>query len=322
MSTVDNSGRSQIEDFDLDQPVSEIDELAATWLIRMTSGNVTAEQRAEFARWRAADPAHEAAISEMRTLWSSLPLDAAAPVHAPQPRRVPVRRRARIWALAASLMLGVGLAYLSVTDWRFDQATGAGEVRTVALEDGSSLVLSGDTALDVDLRDDLRRVVLHRGEVYFEVQHDAQRPFVIDAGDAEVRVVGTHFRIRRDADAVEVLVAEGRVSVSDDQGTVMLDAGQQVASSADGLSAVAAANAERELAWLSGRLILEGVTLEETALLLNRYQSKTKVVLLAADSQRRFNTVVDLRRVDEWLVGVEQQGRGRVARLGSVAFIY
>ncbi len=322
MNAARNDGQNQIEDFDLDAPASEVDEAAATWLMRMTSGSVSAEQRAEFSRWRAADPAHEAAISEMRSLWASLPLDPPETVRAVPPRRPGTRRRSRVWALAASLMLGVGLAYMSFTDWRFDQATAAGELRTVKLEDGSTLVLSGDSALDVDLRGDLRRVALHRGEAYFEIQPDAARPFVVNVGSGEVRVVGTLFRIHREADVVDVLVSEGRVKVSNRQGSVMLGAGQQVSLSALALSEVVAVNAASELAWLSGRLILEGATLDHAVDRLNRYQDKTRIVLLKSDSQQRINTVIDLQRVDEWLVGVEQQGWARVARFGPVALVY
>src|SRR3546814_13380985 len=66
-----------------------------------------------------------------------------------------------------------------------------------------------------------RRVLFRsRGEAYFEVKHDAGRPFVVWAGERKVTVLGTRFSVRRDGDKVRVAVVEGKVRVDPVKATV------------------------------------------------------------------------------------------------------
>ena len=318
---------SSLDEFDFDVPGSAIDEAAAHWLVRMTSGHATAEERAAFARWRAADPAHEAALSTMRALWAEAPSGAPAqpamPAVVAAPRaRARRGRRAWRWALAASLLIGVVLGHQAWTQWRFDAATAPGELRTLALSDGSTVILSGDTALDVDMRPDVRRIVLARGEAYFDVQHDAARPFVVDTGFGEARDIGTAFSVRREAGFARVTVASGRVEVHHGDDAATLDAGQQLTLDAKPLGAVETVDADKALAWHAGRLVLDQVTLDEAARALNRYRRGRVIVLVPSQRQHPFNTVIELDHVDAWLMGVERQGWGRVVRLGPLTAIY
>jgi transmembrane sensor len=43
----------------------------------------------------------------------------------------------------------------------------------------------------------LRQVKLDRGEAWFQVAKDPQRPFVVESGPVRVRAVGTAFSVRR-----------------------------------------------------------------------------------------------------------------------------
>ena len=56
------------------------------------------------------------------------------------------------------------------------------------------------------------------GEAFFEITPDAAKPFIIDAGKAKVRVVGTTFNVitNNSESAVEVFVKTGKVVVSDE----------------------------------------------------------------------------------------------------------
>src|SRR3546814_14675503 len=66
-------------------------------------------------------------------------------------------------------------------------STDHGEVRRIALEDGSVVMLNGNSAVQVRYQDDMRRVILRRGEASFEVAHNVQRPFVVsEIGRAHV----------------------------------------------------------------------------------------------------------------------------------------
>lgn len=83
--------------------------------------------------------------------------------------------------------------------------------RDVALADGTKLHLNGATSLDVTLAGDQRLVALRTGEAYFDVAHDARRPFIVHAGDSGTRVLGTAFDIDLLGGEVKLAVYRGRV---------------------------------------------------------------------------------------------------------------
>lgn len=94
----------------------------------------------------------------------------------------------------------------------------------VASGDSASHATIGSAELEIEPRtevvatgDDGRGivVVLEHGAVTFEVAERAARPpFLVQAGDVGVKVVGTRFRVARDAEGVTVKVAHGTVEVS------------------------------------------------------------------------------------------------------------
>lgn len=74
-----------------------------------------------------------------------------------------------------------------------------------------------------------RRVSLD-GEAFFEVTRNEENPFIIDAGIAEVRVLGTTFNVKVGLDVADVVVTTGRVQVkgANSMQTVILNPGQAV----------------------------------------------------------------------------------------------
>src|SRR3546814_13518567 len=90
-------------------------------------------------------------------------------------------------------------------------STDHGEVRRIALEDGSVVMLNGNSAVQVRYQDDMRRVILRRGEASFEVAHNVQRPFVVSAEGLDVRPVGTAFVVGLAGRGVGGPVGEGCV---------------------------------------------------------------------------------------------------------------
>jgi ferric-dicitrate binding protein FerR (iron transport regulator) len=87
-------------------------------------------------------------------------------------------------------------------------------IETVTLTDGSRVTLNRNSvlSLDADFDEDNRKVTLH-GEAFFEVKADGENPFVIEAGNARVQVVGTSFNVNAydSLKEVEVIVEAGIV---------------------------------------------------------------------------------------------------------------
>ena len=91
--------------------------------------------------------------------------------------------------------------------------TAVGQRDSVRLPDGTRVVLGPGSRLAVDQGyGTSHREVGLRGEAYFDAQHGGAHPFVVRAGNATVRDVGTVFAIHSDpGDGVRVVVASGAV---------------------------------------------------------------------------------------------------------------
>jgi transmembrane sensor len=172
-------------------------------------------------------------------------------------------------------------------------ATGPGEIRRMPLADGSIAAIDAESELRIALAKDARRIDLKRGQVWFQVAKDRQRPFIVDAGIAKVQAVGTAFSVTRTSAGVRIAVTEGRVAIwaSDASGAVsILDAGEFAAFRSDGAAPVtgsAPSAIERSLAWREGEIALEGETLDEAVAAFNRYNQQQLVVRDAALGRER-----------------------------------
>jgi ferric-dicitrate binding protein FerR (iron transport regulator) len=136
----------------------------------------------------------------------------------------------------------------------------------VTLPDGSTVSLNRNTELIY--RENFgrhgRNVTL-RGEAFFEITPDENNPFVIDAGKAKIKVIGTSFNVitSNPDSAVEVYVKTGKVMVSAAEGTnnMILDQGF-IGKMDSKISEKSFNNDPNYLAWKTGMLIYDGQTLE------------------------------------------------------------
>ncbi len=151
-----------------------------------------------------------------------------------------------------------------------------GEIRRIPLADGSLAAVNTNSKLEVALKPEQRHVLLERGEAWFQVAKDAERPFVVEAGDVRVRAVGTAFSVHKLGDQVDVRVTEGVVEVwrvGQEAAKKRVAAGAQAVL---GQGAVATVNTsteplERALSWRDGQLIFDGDSVADAAEQFNRY---------------------------------------------------
>ena len=276
---------------------------AADWVILLGADTVDESTRAACAAWCARDARHARLLDEMRRLW-----DAVAP-RTPVPRPRPSRTRRRQVASGLSLLVLVPCVLLAARSlpWRYwmaDERTEVGEMREIRLVDGSRLTLNSNSAVDIDMSGDKRRVRLRRGEIHVEVAK-ASSPFVVIDRDGSVRALGTRYAVRRDADDTLVTVTESRVLVRPrdaSDGSVELGAGAQLRFDRQGITRAASAASPSALAWQQGRLVFDDTPLPEVLRELARYRSG---VLLVADdaalAKLRFTGVLPTARSDEAL---------------------
>ena len=210
------------------QETHAIDVQAAQWIDRMRRPVLDSDTAADFDRWILKDPRHIESYARMQTLWQSGGLEAALSGVAPLPRagnddgdgEALARGWNREWrplGLAAALagiliVAGVAGAPSLVTEAQY--ATARGQTRIVALADGSTIRMNGDTRIAVRMAPWSREVALQRGEAFFDVAHERLRGFAVDAGGARVSVLGTAFDVDRiDRDTRVIQVYRGIVGV-------------------------------------------------------------------------------------------------------------
>lgn len=291
----------------------QISHEAAEWLIEFRSGDIDAGGRRAFDAWLRASPEHIRAFIEMAALWQEggaidprRQLDVEAIVDRAQSERnvaelavvqlaaAPIdagsttsmrRRPARIapWAIAASLLVAVLAAALILRPGRprpQTYTTDAGARRSILLPDGSKALLDSKSRLRVAYTATTRKVELLQGQALFSVVSNPWRPFLVQAGDAVVRDVGTVFDVNRLSDGTIVTVVEGRVAAGGGGGAppIYLSADEQLnVRIGQLLPQPIHVDASSEIAWTHGQVVLESATLADVARVFNRY-SKRRLV--------------------------------------------
>jgi transmembrane sensor len=278
---------------------------AADWLVRLQAADATEAEACDFDAWLSADPANAAAYDA--TLAVALELRSEAGAIAQGLAKAPPRRPAsRAWLIAGGLAAAAALALAVMPYGAFappqtqTYATGKGEHRTVKLADGSTLELNAGSSLSVTLGRHERHVAMPQGEAVFDVAADKARPFLIDAGDRTVRVVGTRFDVRHRGDSLSVTVERGVVEVRPNTGlggrVWRLHPGQRLDTTQGAAAAVAlnAADPQQVESWRAGRLIYRDQPLGEVVADLNEQFVKPIALADPALAQIRVSGVLVL----------------------------
>lgn len=209
--------------------------------------------------------------------------------------------------------------------------TRVGEQKTINLQDGSVITLNTATQLLVDITDESRRLVLLRGEAYFDVEKDNTRPFTVDLGGRSVTALGTQFNILNLPEKFILSVTEGEVAVHrledniailaplinppkgdivriKDTGQRRLRAGTVIEFDVDRqeLKAYQVDNIQRLYNWRSGIIRFDAIPLYKVVQELNRYSAKKILIEDLSIMNLELYTTVRLDRLTEAVLAFEQ----------------
>jgi transmembrane sensor len=197
-------------------------------------------------------------------------------------------RIARRFGLAASILLSVGFGFYALHGNLLQSknfSTPVGGTASVPLPDGSLVTLNTNSRIHLAVTGTERKVELERGEAFFEVAKDPNRPFVVSVGNKRVIAVGTKFSVLREANDVRIVVTEGTVRVETalgtGQGTLKpISAGMVARATDEGvlLQSKPLAEAEDYLSWRSGVLVFRDVTLADAVAEFNRYNTRKIII--------------------------------------------
>jgi transmembrane sensor len=323
---------------------SDIEAEARAWLMRMDGGFQDRREAGEFREWLGRSPLHQEAFDRAAAAWTELDglgrwlgLDAR-----PRNGRQPARLRPLVLTAAATVILALA-AWLAVPLWRSqsiytaDYVTSIGEQQTVSLPDGTRMELNTGTRIAVAMDRRARLVRLDAGEAWFQIAHDADRPFVVYASRLAVRAIGTAFSVRVEGARVDLTVTEGRVEIASMQESladtaelqlqrfdetdsrVALDEGQHVVfnDTIELVSRWAPPEIERNLSWRDGMLIFDGDPLEEVVAEINRYAHQRIVISDSEIQDLRFGGYFRVGDISSILATLEEDFGLHVERIND-----
>jgi transmembrane sensor len=138
------------------------------------------------------------------------------------------------------------------------------KVIDMAFVDGSHVWLNAGSSVTypVPFQGNERKVKID-GEAYFEITHDASKPFKVSKNDMEVTVLGTHFNINAydDEPGIKVTLLEGSVKVNKAKNEQVIKPGEQ-AIIKDDIKVETGIDTEEVMAWKNGKFEMRGVDAE------------------------------------------------------------
>jgi transmembrane sensor len=302
------SGKDKYEERDSDQ--RKIAMVAVAWFTRMRSDSKTPEDERKFQAWLNEDEAHAAAYASIDKMWSrvggleTLPGFHAMRQEALQTRTAHLRRfwrgghrsaqsrpqpritRRAVASIAAALALLITGGIFATFDSPVQPAghtykTAAGERSTFTLSEGSLVTLTSDSELKEIFCDNFRRIILVKGQAYFDVGHDPDRPFKVLAGRGVVTALGTEFDVYKKNGEVVVTLIEGSVEVAalhkpeEDLNKVQrLQVGERISYDKSGLLDVRKVDIGRAISWREGRIVVDEEPLLDVIDEMNRHSNR------------------------------------------------
>ncbi|KAJ1604389.1 hypothetical protein OJ253_3713 [Cryptosporidium canis] len=129
------------------------------------------------------------------------------------------------------------------------------KVIDMQLSDGSHVWLNSGSSITYPVVFVGReRKITVDGEAYFEVAHNASKPFIVTKGETSVQVLGTHFNVNAYSDEsdIKITLLEGSVRVNNGSANKLLKPGQQAQVDAGTVTVKKDADIEKAVAWKDG----------------------------------------------------------------------
>ena len=279
------------------------EEVAALFVARRAEG-LTANESELLEAWLSQDELHRRELRRASAAWDLFDNtdddEVLSAMRSHALARAPTTwANRRALAAAAAFVLVVGTSLLIVPNYlpgpggnsvspnravaaTIEYASAVGQGRNLVLADGTSLFLDADSVVTARVGPTGRLVQLIRGRAFFNVHHDAGRPFTVRVGDRRIVDIGTQFDVNLAAGTLSVTVLEGRLAIGaadSERASVQLTAGQQLVERDGNITIRAQGVAPTgQPAWRTGLLVFDDTTLREAADEVNRYTSERIVI--------------------------------------------
>lgn len=240
------------------------------------AGEISREEEQAIEQWVAKTEENSQELEQLRLVWQDMgalhqkqiQVDLGAAFQRVKQKRNPPERKSQFpfWSMAAVILL-----LITVSWWLWKPSLEptvfiAQGVQEISLSDGSLVTLNDNAAITYQetFTEDERGLEL-KGEAFFSVEEDADRPFRIYAGQVTVTVLGTEFNVNATEKYVEVTVASGRVEVLSEHVSEILEKGRSIHINTESKSFTIGShsNSGSEYYWVNRQLKFESLELEE-----------------------------------------------------------
>ena len=291
------------------QPQDLVQTQALDWLMRNQSDSFTESERQRFNEWLNQDMSHQQAYEMLEAQWQWMEPFKTANFSA---RSAALKYRKSIrqfykYGAAAGVIIAIALGIFHPNGglgMPHTYMTTQGEHQNITLADGSRVDLNTDTELRVYFNYWQRNVELIKGEAFFTVVHNTERPFQVQAGSGHIRDLGTAFDVYIKPERVIVAVQEGLVEV-ETTSKRELSAGHQLAFTDTGnFNTLQDSDIAELIGWREGNLVFHNKRLEEVLADIARYHDKRIYLKNKQLAELKVSGTFKIAKLDDMLTAI------------------
>lgn len=299
-------------------------EEAAEWIVLLSTDDEVARINAQsdFKTWKSISPQHykiaediQNNLAVIQTLSQSQPHQRAsqAAIHA-RLNSVNAQKYKNYGGVLGLIFFAGVLTYFWNNPMSYLMADIQNERNTWTtkiLADGSTLILRGKSAVNLNYSKSQREIQLVQGEIYVDVAKDSTRPFIVKTSHGQIQALGTAFSVQYNPDVTELKMLHSRVKVEVEaenykailgQSTAIINAGEQVKIDQNGIQKTQQLNIFNEQEkWEKQHLIVENMPLEDVLAQLNQNYTGTIIYNSSALRQIQVSAVLPLDQTDHAL---------------------
>ena len=243
-------------------------------LLKYLRGDATLNERLRVMEWVKEDDAHRKELDTLRRIYETL-LVSDMGEHRASAGRTAVRKIfLGIGSALAAAAVAVGVFLM--TGRQSQEAdemlkvsyvcAPAGYQTMTVLSDGTRIRLNSGSRLDVLTDNGNERHVRLKGEGYFDVARDEEKPFILETSGMRVKVLGTTFNVTAYDEVQSVVLVEGSVEAKgagDSAAVVISPSERYVYDTVTGTGNVEAADVEEYTSWIDGYILLKETGVQE-----------------------------------------------------------
>jgi len=328
-------------------------------LISSLLGEATIEQDKQIEQWRRENAANENRFTQFKIIWEKShqlkytgKIDAGVSLQrlkqkiATQAAKNLEKRQeaaddymgkqkkaVRLWPASYLARIAAAIVLIGGAGWLYTNQFAVKEVEFLTqavvkmdtLSDGSVITLNKHSLLRYpnQFKGSQRQVWLTKGEAFFDITPDKEKPFLIHTGSTTIRVVGTSFNVKNKGDYIEVIVETGVVQVSRDGSMITLKPGEKVLVKQNAAAMVKEGNSDQLYTYYRSKVfVADNTPLRRVVEILNEAYDSNIVIGRKELEEFPLNTTFKDESLDQVLKVISRTFKIKVEKKENKIILY